>query len=172
MLCSIRERQVVFRTLRVCFTLAFVVCASAQDTGTAAVDPIFVRYSVKVGFRGTPALPKQNTLLSRTFRTVIRREVAAGANFADHYTLASWGCGGGCVAFSIIDDLDGTVYDFPYTVSSFGIQDSGVDWRRDSNAVHVVGSLNEGNNLADRWYVWDGKSLKKVFEKRAVHEDP
>jgi len=152
--------------------LGFVVCASAQDTGTAAVDPMYVRYSVKVSFRGTPALPKHNTPSSRTFKTVIRKEVAAGANFADHYTLASWGCGSGCMAFSIVNDLDGTVYDFPYTVSSFGIWDSGVAWRRDSNAVHVVGSLNEGNNLADRWYVWDGKKLNKVSEKPAVHEDP
>jgi hypothetical protein len=28
-----------------------------------------------------------------------------------HYTVPIWGCGGGCIAFSVVDSLTGKVYD-------------------------------------------------------------
>jgi hypothetical protein len=73
--------------------------------------------------------------------------------------------------FSIIDATDGRVYDFPYSVSWVDENPYGVDFRRDSRAVHVVGMLNEQGESADRWYVWDGAGLKLISKKPAHHTD-
>ncbi len=39
-------------------------------------------------------------------------------------------------------------------------------YHRNSRAIHIVGSLNE-ENLADRWYLWNGKQLNLIQEKPA-----
>jgi hypothetical protein len=73
--------------------------------------------------------------------------------------------------FSIIDALGGRVYDFPFTVTWTDEIDYGVNCRRDSKAVHIVGYLNESGSSADRWYVWDGTRLSQVSEKPSKHAD-
>lgn len=85
----------------------------------------FNEYRVSVRFRGRPAAPLHNSLYSREFRTVIRRAVRKGPNFADHYTVAIWGCGSGCAMFSIADVANGRVYDFPSSVSCLNENDCG-----------------------------------------------
>jgi len=147
----------------------FVVCiiagrAIAQDDKR---EVRFEDYPVQLKFQGKPARPQQNSQFSRGFKTRIKLAAAAGPNFADHYTIAVWGCGAGCVAFSIVDAVDGRVYDFPYSVSWGNEADSGVLGHRESSVLHVVGSLNEGDNSADRWYLWTGKELKLISEKPA-----
>src|SRR5437868_5869871 len=103
----------------------------------------FSEYRVPIRFHGKPARPQMNTVQSRRFRTQIREAVAVGPNFADHYTVAIWGCGSSCAMLSIINDLDGSVYDFPYSVVWTWEADYGVNFRRHSRAIHVVGQLNE-----------------------------
>jgi hypothetical protein len=137
--------------------------------GRAQQQVSFGDYSVPVQFHGKPAEPLHNTSNSKAFRTKIRQAVTKGPNFADHYILALWGCGTGCVMFSIVDAMDGRVYDSPFTISWVDEADEGVRYARNSRAIHIVGSLNEGNNSADRWYVWDGRELKLQFEKPAQH---
>jgi hypothetical protein len=95
--------------------------------------------------------------------------VAGGPNFADRYTLALWGCGAGCVMFSIVDAVDGRVHDSPFTVSWVIEADEGVKYARNSRAIHIVGALNEGNNSANRWYSWDGRELKLLSERPVGH---
>jgi hypothetical protein len=73
--------------------------------------------------------------------------------------------------FSIIDARDGRVYDFPFSVSWTDEDPFGVNVRRNSNAVHIVGELNEDGNARDRWYVWDGKALVLKSEQPACHTD-
>jgi hypothetical protein len=128
----------------------------------------FEQYRVAVKFRGKPAPPLHNTTNSLTFRTKIREAAAHGPNFADHYTLAIWGCGTSCALFSIIDAVDGSVYDFPFGVQWTDEVNSGITFHRDSKAIHIVGYLNEKDS-ADRWYVWDGKNLSKVAERPPGH---
>jgi len=79
----------------------------------------FGDHPVALEFHGSPAVPLQNTPNSKRYRTKIRQAATNGPNFADHYTLAVWGCGAGCVMFSVVDSVDGRVYDAPFTVSWF-----------------------------------------------------
>jgi hypothetical protein len=149
------------------FAAAFLSLCS--PFGHAQHQVNFSDYSVPVMFHGKPAEPLHNTPNSKTFRTKIRQAVASGANFADHYTLVLWGCGAGCVMFSIVDAVDGRVFDSPFTVSWFDETEEGVRYVRDSRAIHIVGSLIEGGNSADRWYAWNGEELKLLSEKPARH---
>jgi len=133
---------------------------------------MFGKYPAEIRFHGTPARPLHNTPNSRSFRTVIREDESAGPNFADHYTVAVWGCGSDCVAFSIVDAISGKVFDFPWgSVSWNDEKDGGVGYRRDSRVIHVIGSLNEGGNSADRWYLWDGTKLKLISKNAVQHLD-
>jgi hypothetical protein len=118
----------------------------------------FKNYPVPLKFRGKPASPSHNTPNANTYRTKIRQAAEHGPNFADHYTVAIWGCGSSCAMFSIVDAVDGKVYDPPFGVEWRDEVDSGVSFRRDSKAIHVVGYLDESGCSADRWYVWDGTS--------------
>jgi hypothetical protein len=140
-------------------------------SGNAQQQVSFKDYAVPLKFYGKPAIPLHNSPYSKTFKTKIREAVEDGPNFADHYTLALWGCGSSCVMFSIVDAVDGRVYDAPFTVSWADETDDGVIGVRNSRALHVVGSLNEGDNSADRWYIWDGKELKLQSEHAARHLD-
>ena len=47
--------------------------------------------------------------IARTYRTVLRLEVAKGPNYAGHYRMASWGWGASCAMFAVIDLMDGIV---------------------------------------------------------------
>jgi hypothetical protein len=145
--------------------------ASGQIVESPQSQIGFNDFLVELKFHGKPAAPLHNTPFSRGFKTRIQSAAAHGPNFADHYTIAAWGCGAGCVAFSIVDAMDGRVYDFPFSVSWNDESDSGVLGRRNSRALHVVGSLNEGDNSADRWYLWTGKELKLISERPAKHLD-
>jgi len=148
--------------------LACLICLYCHRS-LYAQSVSFKNFEVPVNFHGIPAKPLQNTSNARRYRTMIRLAVAHGPNFADHYVLATWGCGSGCSMFSIVDAADGRVYDAPFTISRTDEVDEGERYVRNSRAFHCVGSLNEGDNSADRWYVWDGKKLKLVSERPAKH---
>jgi hypothetical protein len=110
----------------------------------------FSHYAVPLEFKGKSVMPQHNTEASRRYRTVIREAVKHGPNFADHYTIAVWGCGTSCADFSIVDAVDGHVYDFPAGVSWSADVDGGVTFHRNSRAIHVVGWLNETGDQMDR----------------------
>jgi hypothetical protein len=129
----------------------------------------FGSYPVTLKFHGTPVSPQKNTAFSRKYRTVIREGVSNGPNFADHYTVAIWGCGSSCAMFSIVDAVDGRVYDFPSGVSWSADVDGGITYRRNSRAIHVVGYLNETGEQMDCWYVWNGLKLTEISGEPAKH---
>jgi hypothetical protein len=149
--------------------IALILCSGFFAHAQNAVG--FQGYRVPVKFQGKPATPLHNTPNSKTFRTKIREAVADGPNFADHYTLAIWGCGSSCAMFSIVDAVNGKVYDFPATVSWIEEVDFGITFHRDSRAVRVVGYLNEKGCSTDRWYSWDGTKLSEVAEKPSEHAE-
>jgi hypothetical protein len=75
--------------------------------------PMFAEYPVLGDVQGPPA-PRNiaSHSLARQFRTMLRKGATEGPNFAGHHTIASWGCGSGCVQFAIIDARNGRVF-FP-----------------------------------------------------------
>lgn len=140
---------------------ATVLCAQPSSKSR---DDLFAKYPVKVTFHGQPAAPVLTDPEAHLFRTKIRQGAAEGPVFADHYGIAVWGCGAGCLSFAILDSISGKVYIFPYSVSVVREVGERLTYHRNSSAIHIIGSLNEQNS-ADRWYLWDGKQLNLIREK-------
>ena len=157
----------VFRLL----SLALICVCCSGGVGYAQSTVNFRDYAVPITFFGKSAPPMHNTSNSRYYRTKIREAVAAGPNFADHYTIAVWGCGTSCVMFSIVDISNGRVYDFPFSVSYDDEDPCGVIFHRDSRVVRVIGRLNEVGDSKDRRYLWDGKNLVEKSEQPSCHSD-
>jgi hypothetical protein len=53
---------------------------------------------------------------------------------------------------------------FPATVSQVREAGERSTYKRESRAIHVIGSLNEEDS-ADRWYVWNDKKFDLVSKK-------
>ncbi len=138
---------------------------TAQQPQSAEED-LFSQYPVTPTFSGKPAKPLLTSPGERLFRTRIRQGAEQGAVFADHYAVAIWGCGAGCLSFAIIDAITGKVYIFPASVSQVREIGERLTYHRDSRAMHIIGSLNEEHS-GDRWYVWDGEKLNLISEKPA-----
>jgi hypothetical protein len=155
--------------------IASMIAIYAQPSSHAD-DDLFAKYPVKATFHGPLAAPVLSDPDARSFRTKIRQGAARGPVFADHYAIAVWGCGAPCLRFAIIDSISGRVYIFPYNVSLLREVGEPLTHRRDSKAIHVIGSLegeNSKEDSADRWYLWDGKQLNLIQEKPAkLVDDP
>jgi hypothetical protein len=133
---------------------------------------MFARFPSGPVFHGKPAKPVVIDHDAHLFRTQIRMGAARGVVFAGHYEIASWGCGTGCSSFAVINALNGRVTFFPYSVSQVREAGNNFAYRKDSRAIHVIGSLNEENS-ADRWFVWDGQTFRLISEKPAkILNDP
>jgi hypothetical protein len=141
-----------------------------MGTGISAQKPhdpdLFAKYAVVPRFHGHPVEPILATPEDRAFRTRIREGAAKGPVFADHYAVAVWGCGSSCISFAIIDSQSGRVYTFPATISQGNEAGERLTYRRNSRAMHIIGSLNEQDS-ADRWYVWNGHELQLVSKQPA-----
>ena len=87
-------------------TFIFIACFAA----TAAAPPKLADYPAKTIFKGKAAEPVLSTPKARMFRTELRRQAAAGPNFAGQFTLALWACGTGCNTIAVIETRSGTVY--------------------------------------------------------------
>ena len=126
----------------------------------------FLHYRVLLTAKGRSVPPVLDTSDKRLFRTRIREGAAKGAVFADHYAVATWGCGTRCLQFAIVDVRTGSVYLFPYSVSQDREDGELLTYRRNSRAMHIVGSLNEKDS-ADRWYMWEKDKLVLVSQRPA-----
>jgi hypothetical protein len=155
-----------FCVMAILVLAALSACASAQKREEPN-DPFYARYPVKVVFQGISAIPKLTSPEARAYRTRLRYAAKSGPDFADHYDMAVWGCGAGCLEFAVIDAKTGNVTFFPFTVSQSREKGDKLNFRRDSRAIHVIGSLNEQDDSADRWYLWTGKEFSLISEKPA-----
>jgi hypothetical protein len=142
---------------------------SAQALPVTSGD-LFAKYPVESSFKGKPAAPVLTDPAALLYRTRIREAVAKGVGFAGHYEVAIWGCGAGCLSFAIVDAVTGKVYFFPATISQVREAGERLTYKRDSRAVHVIGSLNEEDS-GDRWYVWNGEKFILISKKPAVLVD-
>jgi hypothetical protein len=72
--------------------------------------PTFAAYHVKSPETvENPSLDLNSNPTARTYRTVLRREIAQGPNFAGHYRVAGWGCGSSCSMFAVVNLNTGRV---------------------------------------------------------------
>ncbi len=106
----------------------------------AQAPPQFQDYPVKGIFKGVPALPVFEIPEQRQFEAVIRDGVSKGwgafdgetgmelqrpgPNFAGHYVLVNFGCGGSsgaCLGVAIVDAKTGRVYRLPIPRAAFSL---------------------------------------------------
>jgi hypothetical protein len=143
--------------------MSFSVSAQQMSPENAAM---FARYPAGAIFHGKPATPDVTDPDAHMFRTRIRAGAAQGVVFAGHYSVAVWGCGASCISFAVIDAITGRVHFFPASISQINEAGERLTYRKNSRAIHVIGSLNEENS-ADRWFLWDGHEFKLISEKPA-----
>jgi hypothetical protein len=149
---------------------------SGSDVTSGTDTPRFEDMAVAEKFNGRPAPVKLSTAEARRYRTVIRQGAREGPNFAGHYTIATWGCGSGCVQFAIVDAKTGAVY-LPrfYVVARMHFDeetqepDEPLQFRIDSKLLIVSGSRNEKNE-GIYYYSWDGRRLALI--KSATFKKP
>jgi ankyrin repeat protein len=96
-----------------------------------------------------------------TFRDALKYGIKDGPNFAQHYTIATWGCGTTCQAFAIVDAYTGAVY-FPEFVSAVGL-----DFRLDSNLLVVdppetIQSTYVPPGVETQYFIWNNKQLLRI----------
>ena len=146
-----------------------VTITPADSQGPGALR--FEDYSVLQRYSGSPAKVALRTHPeSSTWRTQLREGSRKGPNFADHYTIVTWGCGTDCMQIAIVDARNGTVF-FPDNlgVLSFvnvhdDVFEAGVlRFRRDSRLLIAVGMPNEdASQRGVSYYEWTGRDLRLV----------
>lgn len=114
------------------------------------------------------------------YRTAIRKGGAAGPNFAGHFTIVGWGCGSSCIAWTVVDAKEGTVY-FPpddiATISTNHVDEVGPNepephffglrFRLDSNLLIILGAPREDESREGiLFYRWTGKTFELIQAHR------
>ena len=136
-----------------------------------AKTPDFADFPAGDRFDGKPAALKILTPQARKYRTMLRDSVKDGVNFAGHYIVGQWGCGGGCVQFAIIDAKTGDVFFPGFYVSVVDGPEEKMDeipeplqFKPDSKLLIVTGARNEkGGGVY--YYKWDNNRLTLVSSK-------
>jgi hypothetical protein len=150
---------------------ALFVQASFPQAPSKSNEPKFTDYTVPVATEVSYVSPKLTTPGQRRFRTVIRRSVGKGPNFAGHYTIAEWGCGTGCVQFVVVDNESGAVHDAPFgnlpkAYFCLGANpdrdETGIFYRPDSSLLVLRGCPNDKDCRAI-YYLWTGSQFKVLF---------
>jgi|GEM_PF-5832136 len=85
------------------------------------------------------------------FRKKIEESLGREINFAGHYILGLWSCGGNCQMGKVLDALTGELYDLP------GIISCGLAYRADSKLliVDIDKRCNRRLDLSTRYFVWE-----------------
>jgi hypothetical protein len=143
-------------------------CGTTLPIGAALPSPSFDSYRVRTAFESKPApVNLASAKAARHFRTVLRKGAKNGPNFADHFTVVTWGCGTLCQHHAIVDARTGRVHILPIGTGY------GVAFRRDSRllvadpAERCIDPSFTGPDESV-WYVWTGERLKQVASLRIV----
>jgi hypothetical protein len=133
-----------------------------------------------------PKLDFNSNPIARTYRTILREEIARGPNFAGYYRVAVWGCGMSCTMFAVINLNTGRIITpegFSHTIGVyFGVDNQKLfpesprdhnllAFTRDSRLLVVLGDLNEDDNREGAFYfVLDDERLR-LIHSTAVKKD-
>lgn len=133
----------------------------AKSLWVPITSPPFARYAAQDTFAGTPAAVNlRSNPRASLYRTNLREGAKVGPNFAGHFTLLMWGCGGtDCATLAIIDARTGRVYFAPFYVYAE------VSYQRTSRLLVVdpfTSWMTEADRAGPRFqyqYLWDGERL-------------
>lgn len=145
--------------------------------------PKFEQYPVRISpLRSVAKLDVESNPIARMYRTVIRHEMKEGPDFANHYMVATWGCGSSCAQFAVVNLENGRVITAKNVDSVSGVhvaadgflpntdsRDWGFRFKRDSRLLVLVGTLNEDDsNEGAFYYELEGDKLKLVHKTIAA----
>lgn len=68
----------------------------------------------------TAKLDLKSNPLAKTYRTVLRKAMTEGPNYAGYYRVAIWGCGSSCATFAVINLKTGRVIAPPKGTATVG----------------------------------------------------
>jgi len=145
--------------MRLYVIMVLVGSCLAGDTSPYAQYP-FAKYPAR-HYKGKPATPRLITPTQHEFRTVIRRGVLKGPNFAGHYTVVEWGCGSNCIVYAVVDAIAGAVYDKGLPNPNEGYP-CGLLYRRDSDLFVVEQSTTIQSKCEPSLYVWRGSQFEPL----------
>jgi hypothetical protein len=129
--------------------------------------PRFEDYPVSVDWHGPVAEIKLVTPSERMFRSRLTEGAQGPANFAGHYSVTYWGCGGSCSAGAVIDLRSGRVYPPPLAHNGEGwehwiscpraFDDRGDEFRVNSRLmiVHCASSVY--------YMLWGGNTFRELL---------
>ena len=147
-----------------------IVVISIVTTAQERHLPRFESYRATKNFSGEPApVNLRSHPKARLFRTMLKRSVENGPNFAGHYVVGMWGCGSDCLMVAVTDAFNGRVYFAPFTVSTGGT------FRIDSTLFVAneseIDRYLEGEEMLDvylpAWYVWRHGRFVQIFKSQA-----
>lgn len=144
---NLRHAALTRRAASGLLALLLLCSVGATRAGSAST---FGDYPASPVYRGPTATPVLRSAQDRRYRTMIRTAATGEkVNFAGHYILSAFGCGGGCLQVFALDARSGEVHWLPFTVSwgpedkLFDTEIMPLDYRVDSALVVVAGSRNE-----------------------------
>ncbi len=151
----------------------FVTAADLSDpkAPTFKSYPVTTRETVS-----SPKLDLTSNPIAKRYRTVLRREVGKGSNYAGHYRIAFWGCGTSCAMFAVVNLKTGrvitphgftTVSGVHLAADEFLPNTESDGWafryKSDSTLLVVVGALDENESRQGAFYfVLKGETLRQV----------
>jgi hypothetical protein len=149
------------------FVAAFALAAAQGDA------PSFDQYRVtEAAYKGKPAAPVIKTAEDRRYRTMIRTGAPKGPNFAGHFTVVEWGCGGGCVAIVVVDAATGEIHHAPFKTVGWqlgkyeGKYKSNDDkfeqlaYKLNSRLLIARGCLDDSDKCQSYFWEWTGGQFK------------
>jgi hypothetical protein len=159
----------------------FITAADLADSKA----PVFADYPTPAG--GTISVAKLDLTsnpIAKTYRTVLRREMAEGANYAGHYKVAIWGCGASCAMFAVVNLKTGAVITARELATVLGthlaaddfLPNTGSDswgfrFKKDSNLLVVIGDPDEDESRSGAYFfVLQSDRLRLVHTTR-VHKN-
>ncbi|MDR3629947.1 MAG: hypothetical protein P4L42_06395 [Desulfocapsaceae bacterium] len=134
--------------------------------------PRFEQFKVPLKFTGKPAPVNLDSHPdAKNWQTMLRAANEKGPNFADHITVATWGCGMACTGIAFIDARDGRVYFADNLTTNVtvnvhnDVMDNTLIFHRDSNLLIAAGCPNEEctTRRGVNYFIWTGTGLKEIF---------
>src|SRR5437879_412722 len=129
----------------------------------------FARYPAERLYKGKPVPPKLTSPTQHQFRTVLRTGAQKGPNFAGHYTVVEWGRGSNCVVFTVVDAVNGKVFDngMPPVNDEYPC---GLLYKLESRLLVVEVSGTPNGDCKARLYTWDGSQFIQVHNSASLSE--
>lgn len=122
--------------------------------------------------------------VARKYRTQLRQQIAAGPNYAGHYTVAFWGCGSSCTMFAVVNLKTGKVISASEFATVSGVNLAADDflagagndawalrYKNNSTLLVVVGAPNEDESKTGAiYFVIQDEKLRLIHTTR-VHKN-